>query len=90
LVVKINGLGKMLNYYSVYGDNYDEESELVANGKASETSKKRKAIAEKAVKESASYDWSELANNGKVMLKVYLFSCFNPVASSGPKKKKNF
>jgi hypothetical protein len=75
---------------SVYGDNYDEESELVGNGKASETSKKRKAIAENAVKESASYDWSELADNGKVMLKVYLFSCFNPVASSGPKKKKNF
>jgi len=73
---------------SVYGDNYDEESELVGNGKASETSKKRKAIAENAVKESASYDWSELADNGKVMLKVYLFSCFNPVASSGPKKKK--
>lgn len=62
--------------------------ELVGNGKASETSKKRKAIAENAVKESASYDWSELADNGKVMLKVYLFSCFNPVASSGPKKEK--
>jgi hypothetical protein len=90
LAVKINGLGKMLNYNSVYGDNYDEESELVGNGKASETSKKRKAIAENAVKESASYDWSELADNGKVMLKVYLVSCFNPVASSGPKKKKKF
>jgi hypothetical protein len=32
----------MLNYYSVYGDNYDEESELVGNGKASETPKNEK------------------------------------------------
>ncbi|XP_062170512.1 ATP-dependent DNA helicase 2 subunit KU70 [Alnus glutinosa] len=71
---------------SVYGDNYDEDSELVGNGKASETSKKRKAIAENAVKESASYDWSELADNGKlkdltvVELKYYLTAHNLPVA----------
>lgn len=75
---------------SVYGDNYDEESELARNGKESETSKKRKAIAENAVKEAATYDWSELADTGQVKLKVYLFSCFNPVASFWAKEEKNF
>nr|XP_023881819.1 ATP-dependent DNA helicase 2 subunit KU70 [Quercus suber]POE73848.1 atp-dependent dna helicase 2 subunit ku70 [Quercus suber] len=70
---------------SVYGDNYDEE-ELVGNGKASETSKKRKAIADNAVKESAKYDWDDLADNGKlkdltvVELKYYLTAHNLPVA----------
>ena len=59
---------------SVYGDNYDEEKELVGNGKASEASKKRKAIADNAVKESANYDWDDLADNGKVKFEVYLLS----------------
>ena len=55
---------------SVYGDHYDEEGD----GKASETSKKRKAIAEDAVKESANYDWGDLADTGKVTLRyVWLF-----------------
>ncbi|KAK9997082.1 hypothetical protein SO802_021768 [Lithocarpus litseifolius] len=70
---------------SVYGDNYDEEKELVGNGKASETSKKRKAIADNAVKESANYDWDDLADNGKlkdltvVELKYYLTAHSLPV-----------
>lgn len=71
---------------SVYGDNYDEESELARNGKESETSKKRKAIAENAVKEAATYDWSELADTGQlkdltvVELKYYLTAHNLPVA----------
>ncbi|XP_030938024.1 ATP-dependent DNA helicase 2 subunit KU70 isoform X2 [Quercus lobata] len=71
---------------SVYGDNYDEEKELVGNGKASEASKKRKAIADNAVKESANYDWDDLADNGKlkdltvVELKYYLTAHSLPVA----------
>ncbi|XP_021714073.1 ATP-dependent DNA helicase 2 subunit KU70-like isoform X1 [Chenopodium quinoa] len=46
---------------SVYGDKYDEGESIV-----SEASKKRKAIAEKAVQESANYDWDDLADNGKL------------------------
>ncbi|KAL4632557.1 hypothetical protein ACB092_04G060000 [Castanea dentata] len=71
---------------SVYSGNYDEEKELVGNGKASETSKKRKAIADNAVKESANYDWDDLADNGKlkdltvVELKYYLTAHNLPVA----------
>lgn len=61
---------------SVYGENYDEESESVGNEKVSEASKKRKAIAENAAKESANYDWADLADNGKVRINVALF-CFN-------------
>lgn len=63
---------------SVYGDNYDEEKELVGNGKASETSKKRKAIADNAVKESANYDWDDLADNGKVKFKYIYYLYFIP------------
>lgn len=61
---------------SVYGEDYDEESESAGNGKVSEASKKRKAIAENAVKESANYNWADLADNGKV--KLYVKFCFNP------------
>ncbi|CAN6725520.1 unnamed protein product [Malus baccata var. baccata] len=50
---------------SVYGDNCDEEN-AVGNGKESETSKKRKAVADNAVKECANYDWGGLADNGKL------------------------
>ncbi|XP_031257161.1 ATP-dependent DNA helicase 2 subunit KU70 [Pistacia vera] len=63
---------------SVYGEDYDEESECAGNGKVSEASKKRKAVAENAVKESANYDWADLADNGKLKdltvqeLKYYL------------------
>lgn len=46
---------------SVYGENYQEE-----NDKAVDASKKRKAAAELAAKESAIHDWGELADNGKV------------------------
>lgn len=51
---------------SVYGENYDEAKEFETNGKVSEASRKRKAIAENAVKECTNYDWSDLADNGKV------------------------
>ncbi|KAM5569893.1 ATP-dependent DNA helicase 2 subunit KU70 [Rosa sericea] len=71
--------------HSVYGENYDEESE-VGNAKASETTKKRKAAAENAVKEIAKHDWADLADNGKLKnltvmdLKCYLTANNLPVA----------
>ncbi|KAL5803154.1 hypothetical protein ACOSQ4_031459 [Xanthoceras sorbifolium] len=70
---------------SVYGDSYDEENDHASNGKVSEASKKRKAVAENAVKESASYDWADLADNGKLKdltvaeLKYYLMAHNLPV-----------
>lgn len=68
---------------SVYGDGDDVESELVHNGKASETSKKRKAIAENAFKECANFDWDDLADSGKVR-SIVLILVFFP----GPKRKR--
>lgn len=59
--------------HSIYGENYDEETN-VANAKASETTKKRKAAAENAVKEIAKHDWADLADNGKVKLKLFCFA----------------
>ena len=56
---------------SVYGENYNEEDE--GHGKASDASKKRKAVAENAVKESAKYDWADLADNGRVKCNVLVF-----------------
>ncbi|CAH9131501.1 unnamed protein product [Cuscuta epithymum] len=73
---------------SVYGENYDEESELNSKGKTttiSEAAKKRKAIAENAVKEYTKYDWSDLADNGQLKdlsvqeLKYYLVAHSLPV-----------
>ncbi|EEF40803.1 ATP-dependent DNA helicase 2 subunit KU70 [Ricinus communis] len=70
---------------SVYGDKYDEEN-LLGNGKANETSRKRKAAAENAKNESANYDWADLADNGKLKdltvaeLKLYLTAHNIPVA----------
>ncbi|RXH78943.1 hypothetical protein DVH24_034150 [Malus domestica] len=70
---------------SVYGDNCDEEN-AVGNGKESETSKKRKAVADNAVKECANYDWGGLADNGKLkdmtvtQLKYYLTANNLPLA----------
>lgn len=49
--------------HSVYGEHYDEEGD----GKASQTAKKRKAGSEDAVKESANYNWGDLADTGKVI-----------------------
>ncbi|KAB5534537.1 hypothetical protein DKX38_017623 [Salix brachista] len=69
---------------SVYGDNYDEESDM-GNGKASDASKKRKTAAENAVKESANYNWPDLADNGQLKdltvteLKYYLTANNLPV-----------
>ncbi|KAL6185620.1 hypothetical protein ACLB2K_041750 [Fragaria x ananassa] len=71
--------------HSIYGENYDEETN-VANAKASETTKKRKAAAENAVKEIAKHDWADLADNGKLKnltvmdLKCYLTANNLPVA----------
>lgn len=50
---------------SVYGENYDEEMENAAQGKANNASKKRKSAAEE---KCAYYDWGKLADDGKVML----------------------
>ncbi|KAF9672714.1 hypothetical protein SADUNF_Sadunf11G0073200 [Salix dunnii] len=69
---------------SVYGDDYDEESDM-GNGKASDASKKRKTAAENAVKESANYNWPDLADNGQLKdltvteLKYYLTAYNLPV-----------
>ncbi|TXG66696.1 hypothetical protein EZV62_007971 [Acer yangbiense] len=63
---------------SDYGDSYDEENAHAGKGRVSEAFKKRKAAAENAVKESANYDWADLADNGKLKdmtvaeLKYYL------------------
>ncbi|KAJ8547025.1 hypothetical protein K7X08_010611 [Anisodus acutangulus] len=68
---------------SVYGENYEEEDSKV-DGKA-EPSKKRKA---NAMKEYANYDWSDLADNGKlkdltvVELNYYLGAHNLPVTGS--------
>lgn len=64
---------------SVYGENYNEDDE--DHGKASDASKKRKAIAQNAVKESANYDWADLADNGKVLYNalVTCLICSNSV-----------
>eukprot|EP01018_Ginkgo_biloba_P006362 Gb_35352 [translate_table: standard] len=64
----------------VYGQNYDvEEAEAeAAKAKGSEASQKRKASTEVAVREAETYNWSELADTGKlkdltvVELKYYL------------------
>lgn len=53
---------------SVYGENYEDENDLVDGKKTSEASKKRKAAADNAAKEYANYDWSDLADNGKVTI----------------------
>ncbi|OVA16206.1 SAP domain [Macleaya cordata] len=70
---------------SVYGENYDQEEADSITAKT-EASKKRKATAENAAKESANYDWAELAENGKlsyltvVELKRYLTAHNLPVS----------
>ncbi|KAL2928045.1 ATP-dependent DNA helicase 2 subunit KU70, partial [Bienertia sinuspersici] len=46
--------------HSVYGENYVEGESNVT-----EASKKRKALADKAVQEAGNYDWEDLAENGK-------------------------
>lgn len=79
------GVVKTLEEFKVdvYGENYEEENEGTA--KPSEASKKRKAIEEKAVKESANYNWADLADNGKLKdltvaeLKYYLAAHKLPV-----------
>ncbi|KAJ3669862.1 hypothetical protein LUZ60_010186 [Juncus effusus] len=69
---------------SVYGENHDEE-EQASNAAREDASKKRKAIADRASKESESYDWADLAENGKlkdltvVELKYYLAAHNLPV-----------
>lgn len=71
--VVIRALEEFKSY--VYGENYDEESEL-GTGKPTEASKKRKAHAEFAMKECENYDWGELADTGKVNLEIYFASVF--------------
>ncbi|XP_012455672.1 ATP-dependent DNA helicase 2 subunit KU70 isoform X2 [Gossypium raimondii] len=68
--------------HSVYGDSYDEESDM-GKEKMSEASRKRKAIAENAAKD---YDWGNLADKGQLKnltvgdLKVYLNAHNLPVS----------
>ncbi|XP_052173907.1 ATP-dependent DNA helicase 2 subunit KU70 [Diospyros lotus] len=77
----VNALEEFKN--SVYGENYDDGDKT--NEKPSDASKKRKAIAENAVKESANYDWPDLADTGKLKdltvpeLKYYLTANNLPV-----------
>ncbi|XP_040930758.1 ATP-dependent DNA helicase 2 subunit KU70 isoform X2 [Gossypium hirsutum] len=52
---------------SVYGDSYDEESDM-GKEKMSEASRKRKAIAENAAKD---YDWGNLADKGQVRVEEF-------------------
>lgn len=65
---------------SVFGEKYEEVESNVT-----EASKKRKAVAEKAVQESSNYDWEDLAENGKLKdltvteLKYYLSAHKLPV-----------
>ncbi|KAM7514544.1 hypothetical protein LguiA_004127 [Lonicera macranthoides] len=81
------GIVKALEEFklAVYGENYEEENDSKANGKTSEASRKRKAIAENAVKESANFNWADLADNGKLKnltvaeLKYYLTAHQLPV-----------
>lgn len=54
---------------SIYGENYEEESDLAVGGNGNTLAKKRKA--EDATKESTNYDWSDLADNGRVSLYSY-------------------
>lgn len=64
---------------SVYGDNYVGNDS--AQDKVTEASKKRKAIMDNAIKESAKYDWADLADKGKVgkMLSILHFTCMLPI-----------
>ncbi|KAH9613190.1 hypothetical protein KSS87_018940 [Heliosperma pusillum] len=77
------GIVKVVDEFrvSVYGENYEETDNII-----SEASKKRKAIADKAVHESANYNWEDLADNAKLKdltvaeLKYYLTAHKLPVA----------
>ncbi|KAI3459721.1 hypothetical protein Pfo_016384 [Paulownia fortunei] len=74
------GIVKALEEFklSAYGENFEQENDLMDSEKTSEASKKRKAIADNATKEYTNYDWSDLADNGKLKeltvaeLKYYL------------------
>lgn len=89
------GIAKAVQAFkdAVYGEKHDfEEAEAEATkAKGSEASQKRKASAEVAAKEAASYNWSELADTGKlkdltvVELKYYLTAQNLPVTG----KKRN-
>ncbi|KAF3773129.1 ATP-dependent DNA helicase 2 subunit [Nymphaea thermarum] len=71
---------------SVYGENHDLEEATAGKSSTSEASKKRKAVAETAAKESSNYDWPVLADSGKLKdltvseLKYYLTAHNLPVA----------
>ncbi|CAI9117358.1 OLC1v1018735C1 [Oldenlandia corymbosa var. corymbosa] len=83
------GIVKALEEFklSVYGENY-EETDVASSGKVTEASRKRKATAENASKESEKYDWSELADSGKLKdltvaeLKYYLNANNLPVTGA--------
>lgn len=59
----------------MYGENHDqEEAASIASKEASASlaSKKRKAMTEAAIQESGSYNWVDLADNGKVTRSITL------------------
>ncbi|KAJ9549708.1 hypothetical protein OSB04_022251 [Centaurea solstitialis] len=64
------GIAKALEEFkvSVYGENYDEESENAAQGKGNAAARKRKVASEDALNKCAYYDWPKLADDGKVNL----------------------
>lgn len=70
---------------SVYGENYDEEDEVAGHGKGV-----RKRKTEEAVNKAAYYDWSKLADDGKLKdltvqeLKSYLTA--NKLTVAGKKE----
>ncbi|XP_024960981.1 ATP-dependent DNA helicase 2 subunit KU70 isoform X1 [Cynara cardunculus var. scolymus] len=82
------GIAKALEEFkvSVYGENYDEENENTAQGKANAASKKRKVASEDALVKCAYYDWPKLADDGKLKdltvqeLKYYVTAHKLPVA----------
>nr|GEU52139.1 ATP-dependent DNA helicase 2 subunit KU70 isoform X1 [Tanacetum cinerariifolium] len=80
------GIAKALEEFklSVYGENYNEETENA--GKGNNASKKRKqAIEESALNKASYYDWDKLADDGKLKdltvmeLKTYLTANKLPV-----------
>ncbi|XP_047336399.1 ATP-dependent DNA helicase 2 subunit KU70 [Impatiens glandulifera] len=64
--------------HSIFGENYDERDDEIETGGKTGVSKRRKVVAEDAMKESGKYDWEDLADSGKLKhltvgeLKIYL------------------
>ncbi|CAA0808844.1 ATP-dependent DNA helicase 2 subunit KU70 [Striga hermonthica] len=76
---------KALEEFKLSVNGGEQDDDLVDSGKTSDTSKKRKAISDNAKMEYANYDWSDLADSGKLKeltvaeLKYYLAAHNLPV-----------